>query len=89
MTDFEQYIKELCDYIESRMNVKVQHEWWNDRLCVSFVGMAEQHYLTFNSISNEYAKRRWRYCSVGAVAQEMMRDIKDEWVILLMRKDGM
>lgn len=88
MADFEQYIKELCDYIESRMNVKVQHEWWNDRLCVSFMGMTGGRCLTFNNISNEYAKRHWRYCSVGAVAQELMRDIKDEWVGLLMRKDG-
>lgn len=88
MTDFEQHIKELCDYIESRMNVRVQHEWWNNRLRVSFMGMTGGRYLTFNNINNEYAKRRWRYCSVGAVAQELMRDIKDEWVRLLMRKDN-
>ena len=89
MTEFERYISALSDYIEERMNVEVQHEWWNDRLCVSFMGIADKHYLTFNNISNEYEHNRWHDYPVGAVAQELMRDIKNEWVSLLMRKDGM
>lgn len=88
MTEFERYIQDLKDYIESRMNVEIQHEWWNDRLCISFVGAAKEHFLTFNNINNEYTRNNWRYHPVGAVAQELMRDIKDEWVSLLMRKEN-
>lgn len=88
MTQFDKYIQDVCDYIEERMNVKVQHEWWNDRICVSFMGMADRYYTTFNNISNEYAQCSWRDRPVGAIAQQIMRVIKEEWMALLMRKES-
>lgn len=88
MDEFEQYINALSEYIESRMNVEVQYEWWNDRICICFTGMTNKYYVAFNNISNEYTQRGWRNHSVGAIAQEMMRNIRDEWVRLLMRKEN-
>lgn len=89
MYEFEQYVNEVCDYIEERMNVEAQYKCWNDSICVSFTGMADRYYIAFNNISNEYAQRGWRDRPVGAIAQELMRNIRDEWLTLLMRKENM
>ena len=86
MQEFERYIKDVCDYIDERMKVGVYYEWEDDELHICFVGT--EHRLVIGNILHEYTHRRWRDHPVGAVAQELMRDIKDEWISLLMRKDS-
>lgn len=85
MTEFEQYIKDVCDYIEERMNVVTRYDTFCDEMCIT-PNNADDFHVVFGNVTKEYAL--WRYHTVGATAQQIMRVIKEEWLSLLMRKDG-
>ena len=86
MTDFEQYIKKVCDYIEERMNVIARYDDKGDVLYVTFNSSDDNHVGIYSVIS-QYCDT-WRDVAVGATAQQIMRVVKETWLSLLMRKDG-
>lgn len=85
MQEFDKYIKDVCDYIEERMRVTVTYDDKLDSLLVRFDNNANLGVRIYN-VSQEYAL--WRYHSVGATAQQIMRMVKEEWLALLMRKEN-
>lgn len=85
MTEFEQYAKEVCDYIEERMNVVARYDATHDRLRITY-NNGDNFHVCIDNVANEYVL--WRFHAVGAIAQQIMRVVKEEWLALLMRKDG-
>lgn len=86
MNEFDKYINDVCDYIEERMMVIARYDNRYDSLRITFTE-AEDFKMCIGNMLNQYWNV-WRKMPVGAVAQELMRDIKDEWVSLLMRKEN-
>ena len=86
MQDFDQYIKEVCDYIEERMKVVVRYDATRDRLHIT-PNNSDDFYVCINNVLNEYYNT-WRNAAVGAIAQQIMRMVKEEWLALLMRKEN-
>ncbi len=87
MTDFEQYIKEMCDYIEERMNVVARYDDTGDVLYITF-NRRDDNRVGIYGVMSKYDDT-WHDVAVGAVAQQIMRVVKETWLSLLMRKDGM
>lgn len=85
MTEFDKYIKDVCDYIKDRMNVVARYDTTRDRLHITFNNSDDFH-VCIDNITDEYVL--WRFYTVGATAQQIMRVVKEEWLALLMRKEG-
>ena len=85
MTEFDKYIKEVCDYIEERMNVIARYDTTCDRLHITPNNRDDFH-ICIDNVTNEYVL--WRFHTVGATAQQIMRVVKEEWLALLMRKES-
>lgn len=94
MTEFDKYIKDVCDYIEERMNVVARYDTTFDRLHITpnniddvmFMDRYEDFHVCIDNVTNEYVL--WRFHTVGAIAQQIMRVVKEEWLALLMRKES-
>ena len=86
MHEFEQYIKDVCDYIEERMNVVARYDTTRDRLHIT-PNNSDDFYVCIDNVANEYYGT-WHNMAVGAIAMQIMRVVKEEWLALLMRKDG-
>lgn len=86
MDEFDKYIQDVCDYIEERMNVIARYHDKYDVLCITFMNSDEGFHVCIDNVANEYML--WRSHAVGAIAQQIMRVVKEEWVALLMRKNG-
>lgn len=87
MQDFDQYIKEVCDYIEERMKVVARYDTTRDRLRIT-PNNSDDFCVCIDNVLNEYYNT-WHNIAVGAIALQIMRVVKEEWLALLMRKDGM
>lgn len=87
MQEFEQYIKEVCDYIEERMKVVARYDDKGDVLYVTFNSSDDSH-VGIYGVMSKYCDT-WHDVAVGAIAQQIMRMLKETWLSLLMRKDGM
>lgn len=87
MQDFDQYIKEVCDYIEERMKVIARYDDRGDVLYITFNSSDDNH-VGIYGVMSKY-EDIWRNVAVGAIAQQIMRVVKETWLSLLMRKDGM
>ena len=85
MTEFDKYIKDVCDYIEERMNVVARYDTTFDRLHITPNNRDDFH-ICIDNVINEYVL--WRYHPVGATAQKIMRVVKEKWLALLMRKEN-
>lgn len=87
MDGFDQYIKDVCDYIEERMNVVARYDTTHDRLHIT-PNNSDGFHMCIDNVANEYYGA-WHNIAVGAIALQIMRVVKEEWLALLMRKDGM
>ena len=74
------------NYIEERMNVVARYDTTFDRLHITPNNRDDFH-ICIDNVINEYVL--WRYHTVGATAQKIMRVVKEEWLALLMRKENM
>ncbi len=86
MQDFDKYVDDVCDYIEKRMRVIARYDKKYDSLRITFTSV-DDFKMCIDNMLNQYWNV-WRKVPVGSTAQQIMRDIKYEWVSLLMRKDN-
>lgn len=79
MGEFYDYLRELRHYIYDRMCVHVFYDENKDELVVRYDNAddSQRWYVVISKVLQEY-QTEWKKYKVGAVAQELMRDIKDE-----------
>lgn len=78
MIEFDQYIKDVCDYIEERMNVVARYDTTCDRLLIT-PNNSDNFHVCIGNVANEYML--WQFHAVGAIAQQIMRVVKEEWLV--------
>lgn len=86
MDGFDRYIKDVCDYIEERMKVVARYDTTRDRLHIT-PNNSDDFHVCIDNVANEYYST-WHNMAVGAIAMQIMRVVKEEWLALLMRKEN-
>ena len=85
MDEFYSYMNSLAKYIHDRMKVNIEYRQLYDELVLQVEGTDIK--MGFKNCMNEWSST-WCYHPVGAIAQELMYIIKNQWVDMLIRKDG-
>lgn len=86
MDDFSNYMTGLADHIINRMYVSLTYDKLSDELTCQIDG-TNVKMIVYNGCTHQWSNV-WRNNPVGAIAQNLMYIIKNQWVDLLMRKDG-
>lgn len=72
-TEFDKYIKDVCDYIEERMNVVARYDTTFDRLHIT-PNNRDDFNICIDNVINEYVL--WRYHTVGLQLRKLCALLK-------------